>query len=290
MSVESMIPTLWSAELLDALDKSLVAKALTNQDYEGDIRSHGDAVRINTLSRVTISDYTKNSTEIVPEQLETAAQTLEITQSKMFSFLLDDVDRAQTMNDGAIMSSAMRDAAYGLADGADTYILSTIKNGVQSANALTAAAGAAFSIGTAAADVNAYVKLVDLGVTLDDENVPRQGRWVVVTPWFRGMLMKDDRFVNYGTSQNRADLSSGLVGAAAGFDIHVSSNLPDGAAAGSSYILAGANIATTFASQINDVESFRPEAKFADAVKGLYLYGCSVTRPQAVSSAYVVAA
>ena len=48
-------------------------------------------------------------------------------------------------------------------------------------------------------------------------------------------------------------------------------------------IIAGHSIATTFAEQINDVEGYRMEKRFADAVKGLHLYGAKVVRPEALA-------
>ena len=51
--------------------------------------------------------------------------------------------------------------------------------------------------------------------------------------------------------------------------------------------LAGSPIATTYAEQIAKVEAYRPEARFADALKGLHLYGAKVLRPTALVAASV---
>lgn len=45
--------------------------------------------------------------------------------------------------------------------------------------------------------------------------------------------------------------------------------------------------AFTYAEQIANVEAYRPEKRFADALKGLHLYGAKVTRPGAVGTARV---
>jgi hypothetical protein len=37
--------------------------------------------------------------------------------------------------------------------------------------------------------------------------------------------------------------------------------------------------AIAFAEQISDIEAFRPEKRFADAVKGLHLYGAQAIYP-----------
>lgn len=58
--------------------------------------------------------------------------------------------------------------------------------------------------------------------------------------------------------------------------------------AGGGYVaIAGSSIATSYAEQINKVEAFRPEKRFADALKGLHLYGAKVVRPSALVAASV---
>lgn len=43
--------------------------------------------------------------------------------------------------------------------------------------------------------------------------------------------------------------------------------------------LAGSSIATSFAEQILEVEAYRPQLRFGDALKGLHVYGSKVVRP-----------
>jgi hypothetical protein len=56
---------------------------------------------------------------------------------------------------------------------------------------------------------------------------------------------------------------------------------------GGQLAIAGSSIATSYAEQISKVEAFRPEKRFADALKGLHLYGAKVTRPTALVVASV---
>ena len=51
--------------------------------------------------------------------------------------------------------------------------------------------------------------------------------------------------------------------------------------------VAGSSLATSYAEQIAKVEAFRPEKRFADALKGLHLYGAKVVRPEALVVASV---
>lgn len=58
-------------------------------------------------------------------------------------------------------------------------------------------------------------------------------------------------------------------------------------AGGGQYAIAGSSIATSYAEQIAKVEAFRPEKRFADALKGLHLYGSKVVRPEGLVVASV---
>src|SRR5690606_19441138 len=124
----------------------------------------------------------------------------------------------------------------------------------------------------------AYDLLVDLAVELDENNVPSEGRFVVVTPAFHGHLLKDNRFVATGDAAAASTRANGVVGSAAGFTVRKSNNAPDGSTTGK-LIIAGYDGATTYAEQISSVEAFRMEKRFADGVKGLHLYGAKVVRP-----------
>lgn len=125
--------------------------------------------------------------------------------------------------------------------------------------------------------------LVDLGTELTEKNVPLLGRWVVVPPFYHGLLQKDSRFVGNGTDVNMAILQGGHIGAAAGFQIYVSNNVPN--TDGAKYkILGGTNAGASFAEQITETEGYRPESNFSDAVKGLHLCGVKVLQKNALAT------
>ena len=129
---------------------------------------------------------------------------------------------------------------------------------------------------------NAYEYLVDLGVMLDEDDVPLEGRFVIVPAWFHGLLLKDERFVKAGTTMSDRALSNGEVGEAAGFSILKSNNVPN--TSGTKYkLIAGHRMATAYAEQIVDLQTYKPEKRFGDAVKGLHVYGAKVVRPTALA-------
>ena len=274
MAFTNVIPEVWSARLLEHLDKVHVYAGLMNRDYEGDIRAYGDTVHINQVGDITISDYTGSDISD-PQELDSTMLDLVIDKAKYFNFQIKDVNNAQS--NPKLVDAAMQRASYGMNDVIDQYLASLLLAGVDQGNVLYGDTDA-----VTPTSANAYDYLVDLGVVLNEANVPMMGRWVVVPPWFHGLLLKDPRFVGNGTGYSQAVLQGGLVGEAAGFQIHLSNNVPN--TSGSKYkVIAGTNAAGAFAEQLVELEAYRLEKNFSDAVKGLHVYGAKVIQPKALA-------
>lgn len=276
MALTTFIPELWNARLLNALDKAHVFAGLVNRDYEGDIKKQGDTVHINTIGEVTIGTYTKDTDFTSgPQALTATDSTLVINQAKYFNFAVDDIDTAQAAGD--IMDKAMQRAAYGLADAADKYLAD------QLAAAITTANGNQVGTTTVAlTKENVYENIVKMKTILDKANVPTTGRWLVVPPEMVALILQDDRFVKTGGTKAEDTLANGWVARAVGFDIYESNNCNSTTASSTTTytITAGDEGACTYAEQISDTEAYRPEKRFADAVKGLHLYGAKVVDPK----------
>jgi len=267
MACDNFVPDVWSARILKTLQKSLVAGSIVNTDYEGDITQAGDTVKINSVGAPTVASYVKNSTSISPEELSDAQTKLEIDTAQYYAFKVDDVDKAQQLP--GVMDEAMRQAAYALKDEADQDILE-----------LYGDAGVTSALGTTAVpiditSVNILATLNKVARKLDDVNVPRDGRWMIIPPWLNERLVLSKVMVD--NSKTNDTYANGFVGRVAGFDLRMSNNVYNSAS--KFKILAGVKRAISFAGQITSTEAYRPEASFSDAVKGLYVYGCKVVYP-----------
>ena len=299
MSIDLFIPTVWSGQILNKLKKALVyaSPLVVNHDYEGEIADYGNSVKIHGIGEPTITAYTKNSFGLgTPQVLDDFEAVLNINQAFSFNFGIDDIDTAQT--NPKVLGTALDRASYQLANVADQYAASVI---VAAAAANTDVSGepvptivgttaAPYVVGTPETDTlgnSAYEYLVDLGVQLDNQLIPRSlDRYVVVPPWFIGELSKDVRFVGYGGANGNTVLvdgfagqggANGYSGRAAGFNVLVSTNVPTGTGEGGAYdsIVAGTPDATTFANQIVKVEALRSQVGFTDVLRGLHVYGCA---------------
>lgn len=275
MAVTTFIPELWSARLLYALEKAHVATNLVNRNYEGEISNHGDTVHINTIGAITVKSYTKNTDIDAPETLTTTDQTLVIDQAKYFNFQVDDVDKVQAA--GELVDTAMGRAAYALADVSDAYLLGVIAAGAAAGNTIGSAAAPVALTGS-----NVYENIVKLKTKLDKANVPNTGRTIVVPPDVHSLLLLDNRFAKSTATAGQEALINGLVGRIAGFDVYMSNNVKTGTGTDTGKtpyfeITAQITDATTYAEQIIKTEAYRMESRFADAVKGLHVYGAKVT-------------
>ena len=122
---------------------------------------------------------------------------------------------------------------------------------------------------------DAYEYLVDLGTLLDENNTPIAGRFCIVPAWFHGSAVKGRPICPQRHRRRRPSADEWRGRRGAGFMIFKSNNVPN--TAGTKYkIIAGHPIATSYAEQIVDVQTFKPEKRFGDAVKGLHVYGAKV--------------
>ena len=266
MSIQNFISTVWSENLYQALDKQYVAVSNCNRDYEGEIREKGNVVRICGIENVSVSDYTKNTNMSAPEALTDNYRDLVIDQAKYFNFQIDDVDRAQSTP--KLMALAMKNAASALANAADRYVYG-----------LFSEAGSSITDGNVTAET-IVGHLIDARTKLFAKNVADASDIVIeVSPEIAGLILKAK--VNLATDNQEA-LENGFLGSIGGCKIFVSNNISKGMTeTGISHkCIARTKRAVAFAEQLSEIDAYRSELRFADAVKGLHLYGAKVVYPE----------
>jgi hypothetical protein len=148
---------------------------------------------------------------------------------------------------------------------------------------------------------DAYVSPVMLinrmGRLLDQQNVDKQGRWIVIDPVMMEVLQDEDsRFLNADFGDSGALRNGLMLQNWNGFRVYVSNNLPTvgngPATTGTAnqntdygVIVAGHDSAVATAEQINKTETYRDPDSFADIVRGMHLYGRKILRPEAIATA-----
>lgn len=275
MSYETFQPKIWAAKILKNLNDSLVAKQLGNTEYQEPLKNMGRSIVINSVGRPTIKTYDRTTTIDSPERLSGSEQTIDVDQEKYYNFIIPSIDEVQSKP--ALMGEYTQEAAWALGAEMDDHFFTTINGGVATANQLSSVAA-----GTPA---DLYEKIVDMSVKLDENNTPEEGRWLVVSPAIEGVLYKDDRFVSFGTDINRRTIKNEAIARIRNLMVYKSNRLP--LSGTDPVMLAGYKGAFAYIDQMRELEAFKPQDDFGDALKELHVYGAKVIRPDNVVSAAV---
>ena len=268
MAIKNFIPTVWSETLIQKLDNQYVAVSNCNRDYDGDIKGMGSIVKICGVGDITITDYTKNNDMDSPQTLSDTVRELRIDNARCFNFQIDDVDRAQATP--KLMEAAMKNAAAALADEADQYVF----------NMLTEAE-TEFRFDNPCE--NDLIEIVLKARQHFFENNVTDFSDVVleVSPAIASLILKTK---TYTDTDNHNSFENGCIGNFLGCKVYVSKNVysEDGNDYLYDHCIMRTKRAVAFAEQISDIEAYRPEKRFADAVKGLHLYGAAIVYPEEV--------
>lgn len=287
------IPEIWSTKMIEKYYDSTVLSVISNTDYEGEIRNQGDKVIIRTHPTLEINDYTIGQTLINQRPIGGTIEML-IDKGFYWSAVLDDVVKKQQDIDQ--MNSWATDAAEQMKIKLDRRVLASIYPDI-AANNKGATAGrisGTLDLGTTGAPLavtrtNVLEIILFLGQALDEENAPESGRFLILPYWATTLLklsdIKDASLSGDGTSP----LRNGRVGMIDRFTVYNSNLLPtfvDGAFTTTQF-LAGTDDGMTFATQLTNTESLRPESTFGELMRGLMVYGHKVVKPEALAAAYV---
>ena len=252
MAVTNFIQTIWSKKIQDDLE--LKCKLVDNclRTYEGDIE-HARSVKILGVGEPTISAY-NGSTPLNYEQMSDRGQVLEIDQQYSFSFLVEDVNQAQSVP--GLMEEYQRKAVHGLAVKRDSYVAGLIK--AETTNVTTASGN----------DKDAVKEAIDEAiVSLRERNFDEDGV-IEITPAVYNVFK--NHLITLSTD-NPEYIKKGKVGVYDGFDVIMSNNMAKDSS--HAYCCVRGKKAIAFAGQINKVEAMRSEDYFADLVRGLDTFG-----------------
>lgn len=284
----TFIPQIWSGKLLVKFYAATVFGSIANTDYEGEIKGMGESVIIRSTPDIVIRDYEIGDT--LTNQRPTAPKVqLDIDKGKYFSFVLDDVE--ETQSDIALLDDWGNDASEQMQIAIDTQILGTIYADVSADNkgATAGVKSNSYNLGTTAAPViltkaNILDYIVDMGSVLDEQNIPHNGRWLVLPVWACGLIKKSDLKDASVSGDGTSMLRNGRLGMIDRFEIYMSNNVAAiGGGSNVWQILAGHKAGLTFASQMTNMETLRGETRFGTIVRGLNVYGYKVIKATALT-------
>lgn len=288
----NFLPELYSGKLVEKFYKTTCFGEIASTDYEGEIAGYGAQVKIRTIPDVTVSDYVIGA-GLGAQYPTSNSVTLAIDQAKSFNVALSTVDMRQSDVDMADLFA--NDGSIQLRIAADADMLQTIPADVSTDNSGSTAGATSNDINLGESTTPLTVSsttvvnfLVDCGTVLDEQNVPDEGRWIVLPPWCVAMFKKSDLRIASLAGDGVSILRNGKVGEVDRFTIYQSQNLLTQSSPGpATYAMFGHSAGLTFASQIVECEMINNPNDFGYIVRGLMVFGYEVIGPKYVGCAII---
>jgi len=223
----TFIPELWSDEIIAAYKQNLVmANLVSKMSFKG---KKGDTLHIPKPTRGAASLKAASNQVTLQAATESEVQVL-VNKHYEYSRLIEDITEVQAL--ASLRKFYTGDAGYALAKQVDTDLLQ-LGRGAQGGNgtvaydkAVIASDGATLYTGTNEAAIT------DAGIrkiiqTLDDADVPMDGRVLVLPPVARNVMMGLARFTEQafvGETGGGNTIRNGEIGNVYGVKVYVSTN------------------------------------------------------------------
>ena len=303
-NVNAFVPEIYSQKLLkESKEMTDFKNNMTNNDWEGEIKSAGDTVHICTpdLSNITIGEgVVPDTTSVYPKSI-----TLAIDKSKSFQFKFNDIEQAQSQFN--MMEGYMSSANELMMIEVNRELEVAVLNDANVPNVGTTASPFVVSSATINTAFNRIKRVLQSNKALspsgfytfkgNKEQALQLAPIVTISPALFEELV-NSTVLTHPTVQGDDILYKGVVGQIAGMKIFVDTLLSgitsdDDATYyavenSKKYVaIAGTKMGITFAEQYNKVEKLRDPQTFADIGRVLYLYGYKITNPKSLVKAVI---
>lgn len=290
----NFIPEKWSVKPMIKFYEQCCLAAISNTNYEGEIKKQGDILKIRQIPDINVRKYYKNA-GLVDQFPDEPLVEFPIDQANYFNFVIDDIDVYQSnikmmeefgIDAGHQMKEFIENEQFGLvyAD-ADTYNAGN-SAGRKSQDIALGTTGTPRVV--TKADVTDL--FVDCLGCMQENKVPGDNMDFVMPVWMAMMILKsevsDASFMGDGKSR----LTNGRIGMLANFELFSNNLLTSVTDSGYTcyHAIACQKNAIAFASQLTKmIHIDKPESGFYQKIRGLNVYGCKVLKPQAICDVYV---
>jgi len=204
------------ALILDELRKKMVFGSLITIQTPAGL-GRGGSYQIPGLGNIDIGDYA--GTDIDTQSVDDIKKTLTVDQAKYFSFYYDKVDNAKAAY--SVLSRFGEKGAYELANTLDAYIADLL--GSEATNKETATLGTlALPVSLTASNALDYV--AEIKEVHDEQNIPQDGRFMVVPPFMASVIAQTN--IETASTTSEAARSTGWISNYLGYNMYMSNNLP----------------------------------------------------------------
>jgi N4-gp56 family major capsid protein len=261
----AFIPEIWSDEVVATYKANLVAANLVrNLNHSG---KKGDTINIPTPGRNAASAKVKDAT--VTYVTDTATNTpVVIDQHFEWSTQIEDIAELQAL--ASMRKFYTDDAGYALAKQVDSKIIADLDG----ASALTG--GNAVIAAVTDWDASILIAIENL----NDNDVPLEGRSLIVTPSCMTALMTEQRFTEQQFIGDGNAIKTGKIGQIYGVDVYMSTQVGTGNTEKAFLFQRDAHVLATqqaVRSQTQYKQEYLADLFTADTV-----YGTKVIRPSSI--------
>jgi hypothetical protein len=286
------IPQLFSAKLIAHFYDGTCLNEIADTEFEGEIKAYGDKITINTMPTLVTKAYVKGQ-DVIPDDIDPTPVELSMDKGRSFAFNAYRIDVLQSKIE--FMNRWATGASDDMKVKIETDLYEDVYGDVDSHNQGTAAGliSGNIALGTTGAPLavtssTALAKLLDIGIVLDEQKVPRTDRWVILPSWYCALLKLSDVGKVYVTGDDKSALRTGKIGMIDNLTIYQSNLLYHATDAGHNgfRILAGHKKSLAFAAQLVENEIITNPRTFGKIVRGLQVYGYKVVKPDAMACLY----
>jgi len=260
------VPQIWSARVINHVRSNLVALQVCDTTWK-EVLAKGDKVWIPVMTTLAASDVdvtTAATLTAASRAFGTTAEYIEIAYWKENPVMIDDSSAVQT-HVGGLLDKAADNAAYGLEKAIDT----TANTLFQSlTNTWLGTDGQTFTD-------DLYISLIE---GLDEADVPRKDRSLVVDPSTIADIYKIDKFMTFDYSKSPFT-TEGYVGRINAYQtpVYITNNLSATTTGAYGALLHKEAIGVVLQSEMK-VEKWREPTRHSDVINISCFYGADVLR------------
>ena len=296
-STMGYFPTIYASELLYKWYDATYLSEISNTAYAGTIKQQGDTVIIPTTPEITVNTHYRGQA-LVFEQPSSTEVTLLINKGQSWSFITNRIDDVVTHIKRYAQAWA-GDAGEQLKIAIEKDVLSNVYADVNAYNTGTTAGIKTGAINLGAASGNAGLQatktnileiLTDAAQALDEQSVPRAGRFILLPPWACVLIQKSDlksASLSGDAQSIMRKAGQGMMfsgDTVADFTVYMSNLLTTGSdgARTCTHCIFGTKIGITFAAQLTENTVKDNPFGFGTLFAGLMVYGYKVVQPKAL--------
>ena len=276
MSYQNFKAKIWAKAIDRDLERVFVFADGTNQQYSGEIKGLGDTVRIKGVGKPTVTEHDLINGDITlsaPEKVADTSVSLVVDKAAFFNYAVGDIDKEQGA--GNVMAVLNTESSEEVANKIDLHIANLVHPDVNTVGVQR------YASGNTVIDKDNVMSVFD-GVQqklYENDVNPATEVEIILPPWlymvFRQAYQKVD-------TDNSEYLTNGKVAKYGNMTIKMSNNVAHKTVSSKEHYYVQVRTERAIAVAMSDAhtEAYRPEASFADAVKGFKLYGAKIVRPK----------